>query len=54
MSPLKLTFKNLLFFRRQNTGIILAATLCGIVLTGSLTVGDSVRSTLRTLAEVRI
>ena len=54
MSPWKLIFKNLLFFRRQNTGIILAATLCGIVLTGSLTVGDSIRSTLRTLAEVRI
>ena len=54
MSPWKLTFKNLLFFRRQNTGIILAATLCGMVLTGSLTVGDSVRSTLRALAEVRI
>ncbi|MFL2937740.1 MAG: ATP-binding cassette domain-containing protein [Opitutales bacterium] len=54
MSPWKLIFKNLLFFRRQNTGIILAATLCGMVLTGSLTVGDSVRSTLRALAEVRI
>ena len=54
MSPWKLIFKNLLFFRKQNTGIILAATLCGMVLTGSLTVGDSVRSTLRALAEVRI
>ena len=42
------------FFRRQNTGIILAAALCAIVLTGALTVGDSVRSTLRDLAENRV
>ena len=44
----------MLFFRRQNTGIILAAALCAIVLTGALTVGDSVRSTLRDLAENRV
>lgn len=42
------------FFQRQNVGIALASTLCGIVLTGALTVGDSVRSTLSSLAEKRI
>lgn len=42
------------FFRKQNTGIVLAAALCGVVLTGALTVGDSVRSTLRNLAEKRV
>ena len=54
MSPWKIIFRNLLFFRRQNTGIILAAALCAVVLTGALTVGDSVRSTLRELAENRV
>ena len=54
MSPWKIIFRNLLFFRRQNTGIILAAALCTVVLTGALTVGDSVRSTLRELAENRV
>ena len=44
----------MLFFRKQNTGIVLAAALCGVVLTGALTVGDSVRSTLRNLAEKRV
>ena len=46
--------RNLLFFRRHNLGIILAATMCSLVLTGALTVGDSVRVTLQSLAEQRI
>ena len=54
MSLWKIIFRNLLFFRKQNTGIVLAAALCGVVLTGALTVGDSVRSTLRNLAEKRV
>ena len=54
MSLWKIIFRNLLFFRRQNIGIIFAAALCGVVLTGALTVGDSVRSTLRGMAEKRI
>jgi len=54
MSFWKIIFRNLLFFRRQNIGIVLAAALCAIVLTGALTVGDSVRSTLRDLAEKRV
>ena len=54
MSLWKVIGRNLLFFRRHNLGIILAATMCSLVLTGALTVGDSVRSTLRNLAEQRI
>ena len=54
MSLWKIIFRNVLFFRRQNAGIVLAAALCGVVLTGALTVGDSVRSTLRDLAEKRV
>ena len=54
MSLWKIICRNLLFFRSQNIGILLAAALCGVVLTGALTVGDSVRSTLRDLAEKRI
>ena len=54
MSSWKIIFRNLFFFRRQNIGIVLAAALCAIVLTGALTVGDSVRSTLRGLAEKRV
>ena len=42
------------FFRRHNFGIILAVAMCSLVLTGALTIGDSVRSTLRNLAEQRI
>ena len=54
MSLWKVIGRNLLFFRRHNLGIILAAAMCSLVLTGALTVGDSVRSTLRKLAEQRI
>ncbi len=54
MSVWQLVGRNLLFFRRHNLGIILSATICSVVLTGALTIGDSVRSTLRTLAEKRI
>ena len=46
--------RNLFFFRRHNVGIILAVAMCSLVLTGALTIGDSVRSTLRNLAEQRI
>ena len=54
MNPLRIILKNLIHFRRQNIGIILGAVLCGIVLTGALTVGDSVRSTLHSIAKKRI
>lgn len=54
MSMWRLIFRNLFYFRRQNIGIILGATLCGIVLTGALTVGDSIQSTLYNLAKKRI
>ena len=54
MNLWKVIRRNLLFFRRHNLGIVLAAAMCSLVLTGALTVGDSVRSTLRNLAEQRI
>ena len=54
MSLWKVIRRNLLFFRRQNLAIVLVAAMCSLVLTGALTVGDSVRSTLRILAEQRI
>jgi putative ABC transport system permease protein len=54
MNLWKIILRNLLFFRRQNIGIIFAAALCAVVLTGALTVGDSVRSTLREFGEKRI
>ena len=54
MSVWKIIGRNLLFFRKHNFGIIFSAALCSVVLTGALTVGDSVRSTLRVLAEKRI
>ena len=54
MNLWKVIGRNLLFFRRHNLGIILAAAMCSLVLTGALTVGDSVRSTLQNLAETRI
>ena len=54
MSVWKIIGRNLLFFRKHNLGIIFSAALCSVVLTGALTVGDSVRSTLRVLAEKRI
>ena len=54
MSLRKIICRNLLFFRRPNLGVLLAAVLCAVVLTGALTIGDSVRSTLRDIAEKRI
>ena len=54
MNLWKVIRRNLLFFRRHNLGIVLATAMCSLVLTGALTVGDSVRSTLRNLAEQRI
>jgi ABC-type lipoprotein release transport system permease subunit len=54
MSVWKIIGRNLLFFRRHNLGIILSATICSVVLTGALTVGDSVRYSLKVLAEKRI
>ena len=54
MSLWKVIGRNLRFFHRHNLGITLAAAMCSLVLTGALTVGDSVRSTLRNLAEQRI
>ena len=54
MSFWKIIVNNLLHFRRQHVGVALGVALCAMVLIGALTVGDSVRSTLSKLAEVRI
>ena len=54
MSFWKIIVNNLLHFRRQHLGVALGVALGAMVLIGALTVGDSVRSTLSKLAEVRI
>ncbi len=54
MSLWRIIGRNLIFFRRQNMGVFLSATLCGVVLTGALTVGDSISSRLREMASKRI
>ena len=54
MSFWKIIVNNLLHFRRQHFGVALGVALGAMVLIGALTVGDSVRSTLSKLAEVRI
>ena len=54
MSSWGILFRNLLHFRKQHAGACLGAALCSMVLVGALTVGDSVRATLSTLADERI
>ena len=54
MSAWGILFRNLLYFRKQHAGACLGAALCSMVLVGALTVGDSVRATLSTLADERI
>ena len=54
MSLLGILFRNLAFYRRQHLGVALGSALCAMVLIGALTVGDSVRATLSSLAEERI
>ena len=54
MSLLGILFRNLAYYRRQHLGVALGSALCSMVLIGALTVGDSVRATLSSLAEERI
>ena len=54
MSVWGILFRNLLYFRKQHAGACLGAALCSMVLVGALTVGDSVRATLASIAEERI
>ena len=46
--------RNIAHFWRRNLGVILGAALCTKVLAGALLVGDSVRESLRRIAEERI
>ena len=50
----RILLRNLVYFRKQHTGTCVGAALCSMILVGALTVGDSVRSTLSSLAEDRI
>lgn len=54
MSLLGILFRNLAYYRRHHLGVALGSALCSMVLIGALTVGDSVRATLSSLAEERI
>ena len=54
MSSWGILFRNLLYFRKQHAGACLGAALCSMVLVGALTVGDSVRATLASIADERI
>ena len=46
--------RDLWFYRRMNLGTLLLAAVCCAVLTGAMLVGDSVRHTLRHMAEMRL
>ncbi|MHC4883074.1 MAG: hypothetical protein ACYTCV_10830, partial [Planctomycetota bacterium] len=46
--------RDLWFYRRTNLGTLLLAAVCCAVLTGAMLVGDSVRHTLRQMAEMRL
>ncbi|SVB32932.1 uncharacterized protein METZ01_LOCUS185786, partial [marine metagenome] len=46
--------RNLRYYWRQHLGVVVGAALCSMVLVGALMVGDSVKATLRRLADERI
>lgn len=54
MTLLKLSFSGLWYHRRSYFGVLLGITLCSMVLTGSLLVGDSLTGTLRDQASHRL
>ena len=54
MSPALLRWRSLAFHARHHIGVVLAAAVAATVLIGALTVGDSVRETLRRRALDRI
>ncbi len=45
---------NLRYYWRQHIGVVIGAALCSMVLVGALMVGDSVKATLKRLADERI
>ena len=54
MSSWTIVWRNLLYYRRTHLGVILGTALSAMVLIGALLVGDSVKSTLKELALLRI
>ncbi len=54
MSPFRLILRSFLFYARSHLGTGLGAAVAAAVLVGALVVGDSVRGTLRELAELRL
>ena len=49
-----IVLRNLRHYWRQHLGVLAGTALCAIVLVGALVVGDSVKATLRRLADERI
>lgn len=54
MSLWRLITQSILFFRRTNLGVFLAAAVATMILTGALLVGDSVRYSLKRLVRARL
>ena len=54
MTLLKLLLRNLLYFRGTNLAVVAGVAVATAVLTGALMVGDSMRGSLRQLAEQRL
>src|SRR4051812_7678961 len=54
MNKLRLLLRNLLYFRWANVAVVAGMAVATAVLTGALMVGDSVRGSLRLLAEERL
>lgn len=54
MNVIQIAKRDLWFYRRTNLGTLLLAGICCAVLTGAMLVGDSVRHTLREIAQMRL
>jgi putative ABC transport system permease protein len=54
MSLFRLILRNLAYFRRQNLALFAGTLVAVAVLTGALIIGDSVRFSLKKLAETRL
>ncbi|MGE4550981.1 MAG: hypothetical protein AAEJ57_06290, partial [Opitutales bacterium] len=54
MTLFGIVVRNLRHYWRQNLGVIAGAAICSMVLVGALMVGDSVKATLRRIADERI
>ncbi len=54
MTLFGIVIRNLRYYWRQHLGVVAGAALCSMVLVGALMVGDSVKATLKRLADERI